>query len=340
MAATGTLEATSLLKRVAAMDGQAVHWAGRHGRWAVALHELVCFGLKQARACLFGGCMLALLLGTWAWYPGDAWLARYDFLVLAALTLQVVLIATGLETRDEALVIFAFHVVGTAMEVFKTAMGSWEYPEPSVLRIGGVPLFTGFMYAAVGSYIARAWRLFDFRFVRHPPLAATAWLALAIYVNFFTHHFLPDMRWLLFLALAWLFGRTWILFRIRDLHRRMPLLLGFVLVALFIWLAENLGTFAAAWRYPAQRHGWAMVPLGKLGAWLLLMVISYVMVSAVARRRRASPPVGAHPVRDPSRLDPSYSSFMRGAFQQPKAGQAGQARSAQNARRAAPKGRA
>lgn len=287
VAGTGTLATNGMLRRAAALDCRVAGWAARQGRPAVFLHEFVCFGIKQARACLFGGCMLALLLGTWAWYPADAWLARYDFLVLAALALQAALVASGLETREEAMVILAFHVVGTAMEVFKTAVGSWEYPEPSVLRLGGVPLFTGFMYAAVGSYIARAWRLFDFRFVRHPPLAATAWLAVAIYVNFFTHHFLPDLRWLLFGALAWLFGRTWILFRIRQAYRRMPLLLGFVLVALFIWLAENVGTFAAAWRYPAQRHGWTMVPLGKLGAWLLLMVISYVMVSAVARRRSA-----------------------------------------------------
>ncbi|RAO77060.1 DUF817 domain-containing protein [Dyella jiangningensis] len=283
MAGIGVLAANVAL-RWASLGDRAAQWAMQRGRLAVFVHEFVCFGIKQARACLFGGCMLALLLGTWAWYPADAWLARYDFLVLTALALQAVLIASRLETREEALVIFGFHVVGTAMEVFKTAMGSWLYPEPSVLRLGGVPLFTGFMYAAVGSYIARAWRLFDFRFVRHPPFAATVWLALAIYVNFFAHHFLPDLRWLLFGALAWLFGRTWILFRIRDVHRRMPLLLGFVLVALFIWLAENVGTFAAAWRYPTQRHGWAMVPLGKLGAWLLLMVISYVMVSAVARR--------------------------------------------------------
>ena len=52
---------------------------------------------------------------------------------------------------EEAKVILAFHLVGTAMELFKTHMGSWEYPEPSLLRIGGVPLFSGFMYAAVGS---------------------------------------------------------------------------------------------------------------------------------------------------------------------------------------------
>jgi uncharacterized membrane protein YoaT (DUF817 family) len=290
MAGTQVSARMPLARLAAALDDRAAGWARRRGAWAVALHELACFGVKQARACLFGGCMLALLLGTWAWYPAHAWLARYDFLVLAALALQAALLALGLETREEARVILGFHLVGTVMEVFKTAMGSWVYPEPSLLRIGGVPLFTGFMYGAVGSYIARAWRLFDFRFVRHPPFAATAWLALAIYANFFAHHFLPDLRWVLFAALACLFGRTWILFRVRDAHRRMPLLLGFALVALFIWLAENVGTFAAAWRYPAQRHGWTMVPLGKLGAWLLLMVISYVLVSANHRRDLREPP--------------------------------------------------
>jgi hypothetical protein len=90
--------------------------------------------------------------------------------------------------------------------------------------------------------------------------------------------------WLLFVALAWLFGPCQVHYRIRRVHRRMPLLLGFVLVAAFIWLAENAGTLGRAWLYPAQRHGWHMVPLGKLGAWLLLMVISYVMVSALHRR--------------------------------------------------------
>ena len=265
-------------------DRRAARWAHAQGRAAVALHEFVCFGVKQASACLFGGSMVLLLGLSWALYPPHAALARYDFLTLAALAIQCVLIATRLETLEEAKVILLFHVVGTAMEVFKTSVGSWIYPEPSLLRISGVPLFSGFMYASVGSYIARAWRLFEFRFTRHPPFAATVWLAVAIYVNFFAHHFLPDARWLLFAAVALLFGRTWVHFRIRRAHRRMPLLLGFVLVALFIWFAENIGTFTAAWRYPAQHHGWQMVPLSKLGAWFLLMIISYVMVSAVAAK--------------------------------------------------------
>ena len=259
-----------------------------HGRCAVFVHEFVCFGVKQASACLFGGLMVALLLATWRWYPPGAALARYDFLTLAALAIQLALLLTRLETVEEAKVILLFHAVGTAMELFKTATGSWAYPEPSWLRLGGVPLFSGFMYGSIGSYIARAWRLFDFRFSRHPPLRATLALAAAIYLNFFADHYLPDARVLLFAALGWLFGPCRLHYRIRRRHRQMPLLLGFALVALFIWLAENLGTYSRAWLYPAQRHGWQWVAPDKLGSWLLLMIISYVMVSAL--HRPAPPP--------------------------------------------------
>ena len=258
--------------------------ASRCGRIGVFAYEFLCFGLKQASACLFGGLMVALLIASWRWYPAHATLSRYDFLTLSAVAIQLGLLACRLESLEEAKVIVLFHVVGTAMELFKTAVGAWSYPGPSVLHLGGVPLFTGFMYASVGSYIARAWRLFDFRFTRHPPFGATVALAAAIYVNFFSHHWLPDVRWLLFAALAWLFGPTWVHFRIRRVHRRMPLLLGFVLVAGFIWLAENVGTYTHAWLYPAQRAGWHPVPPARLGSWLLLMLISYVMVSAIHRR--------------------------------------------------------
>ncbi len=275
-------------RHVAVWDRRLAQRLRPHGRWAVFAHEFVCFGLKQASACLFGGLMVGLLLASWRWYPAHAPLARYDFLTLAALSIQLLLRVTGLESREEARVIWLFHGVGTAMELFKTAVGSWAYPEASLLRLGGVPLFTGFMYASIGSYIARAWRLFEFRFTRHPPLAATVVLSLAIYLNFFSHHYLPDARPLLFAAVLLLFGPCWVHFRIRRRYRRMPLLLGFVLVASFIWLAENVGTYTAAWIYPAQRHGWQLVPLGKLGAWLLLMIISYVMVSMVAARPRAA----------------------------------------------------
>ena len=237
--------------------------------------------MKQAWACLFGAVMLALIIATHLWYPRGAALTRYDFLVLAALAAQGVMLAAKLETWEEAKVIALFHITGTAMEIFKTAMGSWIYPEAGVLRIGGVPLFTGFMYAGVGSYIARSWRLFDFKFTRHPPMWAVAALACAVYVNFFLHHFFIDLRLALFACAALIFGRTWIHFRIHRAHRRMPLLLACGLTAFFIWIAENIGTLTKTWAYPNQAAGWALVSPGKLSSWALLLIISYAMVAAV-----------------------------------------------------------
>jgi len=260
--------------------------------WA---YEFALFGFKQGWACLFGGLLLALLLGSHLFYPVGAPLARYDFLVIAAVALQVAMLALRLETVAEAKVILAFHLIGTVMELFKTAQGSWIYPEAGVLRIGGVPLFSGFMYAAVGSYIARIWRIFSFRFTGYPPTWATIALAVAIYVNFFTHHWLPDIRIALFAIGAVLFRKTRIYFRVWREERWMPLILGWFLVALFIWFAENLATFSRIWIYPSQSAGWTMVSPTKLGAWYLLMYISFVLVAALHRNPREKK--CAHPAR-------------------------------------------
>ena len=243
--------------------------------------EFITFGVKQGWACLFGGLMLAMLVGSYLFYPADAALARYDFITIMAIFIQALLLILRLETWEEARIILIFHIVGTLMEIFKTHMGSWIYPEPSVLQIMGVPLFSGFMYACVGSYIARVWRIFDFRFDRFPPLIWQAGLALLAYVNFFAHHYLPDIRWALFAGVVLLYGRTVIWFKADETHRPMPLIIGLFLVALFIWFAENLGTYARAWSYPGQETAWHMVSLAKLGSWYLLMLISFVLVAWV-----------------------------------------------------------
>lgn len=263
----------------------------QHGA-AAWFYEFLLFGFKQGWACLFGGLMLALLLGTHFFYPGGAPIARYDFLTIAAVLIQAAMLALRLESWNEAKLILAFHAVGTVMELFKTANGSWLYPEPGMLKIGAVPLFSGFMYAAVGSYIARVWRIFRFRFDHYPSAAATHALAAAIYVNFFAHHWLPDVRWPLFAATGLLFWRTRIRFTPFRQERWMPLLLGWLLVALFIWFAENIGTFSNAWLYPGQRDGWRMVSIAKLGSWYLLMIISFVLVSIVHKRRRSAQVAG------------------------------------------------
>jgi len=78
-----------------------------------------------------------------------------------------------------------------------------------------------------------------------------------------------------------MFGRTMIYFKIWRSYRSMPLLLGFVLVSMFIWLSENIGTYTKTWLYPSQQHGWSMVSIGKLGSWFLLLIISYTLVSLI-----------------------------------------------------------
>jgi uncharacterized membrane protein YoaT (DUF817 family) len=272
----------SPLARFVETEAQLGHWAGKRPTTAF-LYEFLRFGVKQAWACLFGGMMVGLLIATYLLYPRDAALSRYDILFLAALAVQAGMLYFRLETLEEAKVILLFHIVGTAMEVFKTAVGSWVYPEDAFFRIAGVPLFSGFMYASIGSYIARAWRLFDFRFTRHPPLWALYLLSIGIYVNFFAHHYAVDVRLGLFVVIALLFGRSWIHYRIWQVRRTMPLLLGLFLVALFIWFAENIGTLTRTWLYPHQLAAWSIVSLGKLSSWFLLLIISYVMVAAVNR---------------------------------------------------------
>lgn len=248
------------------------------------VREFWLFGLKQAWACLFAGILLFFILLTQIWYPFES-LYRYDFLFIVAILIQILLLAFRLETPREALVIVVFHLVATGMEVFKTSPGinSWHYPGNAVLAIGNVPLFAGFMYSAVGSYIARIWRIFDFRFTAYPPLVATALLALLVYINFFSHHYIYDIRWWLVAFSLLLFGQVWIGFRIAEKYRHMPLVLGFTLVALFIWIAENLATYARVWIYPSQSGEWVMVGWQKIIAWYLLMLISFVLVSLVNR---------------------------------------------------------
>ncbi len=272
------------------------------GPAASACYEFLRFGVKQGWACLFGGLLLGLIIATKLWYPPHAALARYDALVLGAVAIQIGLIAFKLETWEEVKIILIFHGAGTVMELFKTHVGSWIYPEHNLLRLGGAPLYSGFMYAAIGSYLARVWRLFDFRFTHHPRLWTISALAAAIYGNFFTHHYLPDIRLLLLAVTAFLFGRTTVYFKVWRDYQRMPLLLGFMLVALFIWFAENTGTGMGAWIYPSQARQWTMAPVSKLEAWFLLMIVSYTLTALVNRPSDAAPAASAPDARPSERL--------------------------------------
>ncbi len=242
------------------------------------LLEFLFFGLKQARACLFAG---LFFLGVFA-IPrsGLFGIPRYDVLLIVALLIQVFMIKLKLETLDEVKAITLFHVVGFVLEVFKTSsnIASWSYPDQGYTKIFGVPIFSGFMYAAVGSYIIQAWRLFDLRIKHHPPYWMAIIAALLIYANFFLHHFIGDYRWYIAAGMLGLYARSYVIYRPYDQDRNMPLLLSFLLIGFFLWFAENISTFFGIWCYPNQINNWSTVHLGKWSSWSLLVVMTFTIV--------------------------------------------------------------
>ena len=241
--------------------------------------EFLYFGIKEARACLFVALFFAAVFSI----PrgGLLGLPRYDVLLVVALSIQAFMVWTKLETVDELKAITLFHLLGFALEVFKTSSGirSWAYPDFAYSKLLGVPLFSGFMYAAVGSYMIQAWRLLGLRVVHHPPYWMAGTVAIAIYANFFTHHYVGDYRWYIAACALGLYARSTVIFRPLDRDRRMPLLLGFVLIGFFIWLAENISTFFGVWRYPNQLGAWSAVHVGKWSSWSLLVIMTFTIVA-------------------------------------------------------------
>jgi uncharacterized membrane protein YoaT (DUF817 family) len=104
-------------------------------------------------------------------------------------------------------------------------------------------------------------------------------LATALYLNFFTHHYIGDYRWYLAAAALGLYARSTVVFRPDQTDRRMPLALALVLIGFFIWLAENIGTFFGLWAYPHQLGAWASVHVSKWSAWSLLVLMSFTIVT-------------------------------------------------------------
>src|ERR1035437_4750633 len=207
-------------------------------RFLERVHELpggalLVFAIKQGWAAVFGCLLVGAIVFTR--FVDLPWLARYDWLFLFAIVTQIGLVATKLEQPHEMLTILIFHLVGLAMEVFKTSalIGSWTYPGASIFHVAAVPLFSGFMYAAVGSYIARAWRVLNLEFTNYPKRLYTVLLDAAIYINFFSHHFVPDIRLGLFAAVIILYYRTSVYYTSNIRRHHMPLIIGFGLIALF-----------------------------------------------------------------------------------------------------------
>jgi uncharacterized membrane protein YoaT (DUF817 family) len=262
-------------------------------RLAAGIRELLAFAWHEAWSCLFPiGIFAGLIVARWF----EPTLPRYDTMLALCLLMQVGMYWGGLESRDEVKVICVFHILGLAMELWKVHHGSWAYPGPGYTKIGGVPLYAGFMYASIASYMCQAWRRLQLELVGWPPAWQTASLGAAIYVNFFTNRYLPDARWLIIVAMVLVFRTTLVRFRPNGPIRRMPLITAFFCIGLFIWFGENLGTFLDAWRYPHQRSGWQAVHLQKLTSWFLLVIVSLVLVAHLKRIKEGRPAPAADAV--------------------------------------------
>lgn len=264
-----------------------------------AIQELVVFSFKQARACVFAGSFFILLFISGKIPLGP--IHRYDFLFLAAVGIQLILYLTKIETKDEIKTIALFHLVGLCLELFKTnpEIGSWSYPEAGWLKIGTVPLYSGFMYAAVGSYISQAWRIMKLRLVGRVRYLPSAMLAIAIYLNFFTNHWLPDIRWLLVACVFVIFWGVNAEFTVTNRPYRMPVVASFLCIAFFIWVAENISTYLGAWKYPHQLTTWNMVSFHKISSWYLLVIISFILIANLKELKQQRPPAGS--LREPSK---------------------------------------
>lgn len=241
------------------------------------LRQLLTFGYKQALCCIFPVAIFIILaLSKQVSIPG---LYRYDFILVLCLLMQFFMVATKLESIDELKVISLFHLIGLVLELFKIQMGSWAYPEPAYSKIWGVPVYSGFMYASVASYICQAWHRFDLKFYNWPRNYITFPLAAAIYLNFFTHHFTIDIRWLIIAFLFIIFRKTYVTFIVNSLHYKINIILSFLLIGFFIWIAENVSTYFGAWQYPNQSKEWNLVHPGKITSWFLLVIITIIIVA-------------------------------------------------------------
>lgn len=245
------------------------------------IRQLFAFGYEQAMSCIFAVIVFAVLAVSR--YIPVPFIYRYDVILVVLLLVQYLMYRFRLETWDEIKVICLFHIIGLALELYKVHMGSWAYPEQGWTKVFGVPLYSGFMYASVASYLCQAWRRMKLELTGWPPTGLPAILGTAIYLNFFTHHYLPDLRWWLMAGVFLVFLRTTVHFKVRTTSYRMPLILSFFLIGFFIWLAENIATFLGAWQYPDQTETWHIVGLGKITSWYLLIIISVILVAQLKR---------------------------------------------------------
>ncbi len=264
-------------------------------RGGAFVRQVWLFGWSEAKSCAFAVALFAGMASV-RLLPSTP-IGPYDLLLLYGLLLTALAWLVGWESRRETAVIAVCHLLGLVLELVKVSVGSWSYPEAALTKVAGVPLYSGFMYAAVGSYVCSAWRIMQLEVSRYRPGVVAAVAGVA-YLDFLTDHWLPDLRWALALTLFWVSAGSTVHFTVGRMRHRMPLALAFALTGFFLWLAENIATRLGAWRYPYQLPVWHPVSVGVLSSWALLVPVVFVLVHRLAADRSQGRRSG--PGRQPS----------------------------------------
>lgn len=250
--------------------------------------DIWLFFIHNAQSCLFALLMFSLLAFTQVVHL--PFLPRYDWILVFVLIIQALMLIFKWESRDEFKVILLFHALGLCMELFKVWKGSWTYPEEGYSKIAGVPLYSGFMYACVASYMCQAWRRFDLQLTGPVPHRWALVVAIGIYLNFFTLHYIIDLRIPLAVLAILIYRQVDVRFTLFTATYQMPMLLAFLLIGFFIWLAENIATFLGAWQYAYQHQNWQMVNSQKLGSWILMVIVSFMVVAELKHFKKIKQP--------------------------------------------------
>jgi uncharacterized membrane protein YoaT (DUF817 family) len=247
------------------------------------LKEFLCFGYKEAISCIFPVIIFGSLAITK--FVSVPFIPRYDLLLIIFLIVQYLMFKFNLKDAEEVNMICLFHVLGIMMEIYKVSHNSWAYPEHAYAKVLDVPLYSGFMYASIASYICQAWRNLDLKLEAWPNPAACFILAVLIYGNFYTNVHTYDIRLILIPALFLVFYRTSVYFNTNGQIRKMPMIVSFFLIAFFVWLAENIATFLGAWKYPNQAQEWRIVSLHIMSSWFLLVIVTIILVALIKHYR-------------------------------------------------------
>ncbi|GAA5024307.1 DUF817 domain-containing protein [Kitasatospora paranensis] len=246
--------------------------------------QLLRLGWLQARSCAFAVALFAGMASVRLLPAGP--IPPYDLLLVYGVSLTALSWLVGWESRRDVAAIAVCHLLGLVLELVKVGVGSWSYPEAALTKVAGVPLYSGFMYAAVGSYVCSAWRILEVQVSRYRPGVVTA-VSAGAYLDFLTDHWLPDLRWVLALTLFWVSAGSMVHFTVGRIRHRMPLALAFALIGFLLWLAENIATCLGAWRYPYQLPVWHPVMLGVWSSWALLVPVMFVLIHRLATDRAA-----------------------------------------------------